>query len=94
MYSPPFSILGECDVQLYRQMGGLRDDLAIHEKALDILVELLKKEQVCDCMQSSLLYLCSVSLNGGQLFVIVWILLVSTMYCNRTRKKIMYISTM
>ena len=27
-------------------MGGLRDDLVIHEKALDILIELLKKEQV------------------------------------------------
>lgn len=27
-------------------MGGVRDDLNIHEKALDILIELLKKEQV------------------------------------------------
>ena len=40
------SILEECDVQLYRQMGGVRDDLTIHEKALDVLIELLKKEQV------------------------------------------------
>jgi len=39
-------ILNECGVQLYRQMGGVRDDLNIHEKALDILIELLKKEQV------------------------------------------------
>ena len=44
--SSPASILNECEVQLYRQMGGLRDDLIIHEKALDILIELLKKEQV------------------------------------------------
>ena len=46
--------LSECDVQLYRQMGCLRDDLALHERALDILVELLKKEQVVIlllCMQ-------------------------------------------
>ena len=43
----PFSrILDTCDVQLYRQMGGLRDDLAIHERALDILIELMKKEQL------------------------------------------------
>ena len=34
-------------MQLYRQMGCLRDDLALHERALDILIELLKKEQVC-----------------------------------------------
>ena len=27
-------------------MGGVRDDLTIHEKALDVLIELLKKEQV------------------------------------------------
>lgn len=40
-------ILKECDVQLYRQMGSVRDDLNIHEKALDILIELMKKEQVC-----------------------------------------------
>lgn len=40
------SILDECDVQLYRQMGGVRDDLTIHEKALDVLIEFLKKEQV------------------------------------------------
>ena len=39
-------ILKECDVQLYRQMGGIRDDLNIHEKALDILIELMRKEQV------------------------------------------------
>lgn len=38
------SILKECDVQLYRQMGGVRDDLTIHEKALDILIELLKHQ--------------------------------------------------
>ena len=44
--------LSECDVQLYRQMGCLRDDLALHERALDILIELLKKEQV------SILLLC------------------------------------
>ncbi len=42
-----YRILNECDVQLYRQMGGVRDDLNIHEKALNILIELLKKEQVC-----------------------------------------------
>lgn len=48
-------VLAECDVQMYRQVGGVRDDLAIHEKALDILIELLKKEQVqmymysCNC---------------------------------------------
>ncbi len=40
------SILKECDVHLYRQMGGVRDDLTIHEKTLDILINLLKKEQV------------------------------------------------
>ena len=34
-------------MQLYRQMGSVRDDLNIHEKALDILIELMKKEQVC-----------------------------------------------
>jgi len=39
------SILKECDVHLYRQMGGVRDDLKIHEKALDVLIDLLKKEQ-------------------------------------------------
>lgn len=39
-------ILDSCDVQLYRQMGGLRDDLTIHERALDILIELMKKEQL------------------------------------------------
>ena len=33
-------------MQLYRQMGGVRDDLTIHEKALDVLIEFLKKEQV------------------------------------------------
>lgn len=33
-------------MQLYRQMGGVRDDLTIHEKALDVVIELLKKEQV------------------------------------------------
>ena len=27
-------------------MGGVRDDLTIHEKALDVVIELLKKEQV------------------------------------------------
>jgi hypothetical protein len=40
-------VLRECDVQLCRQMGSVRDDLNIHEKALDILIELMKKEQVC-----------------------------------------------
>lgn len=39
-------ILDSCEVQLYRQMGGLRDDLTIHERALDILIELMKKEQL------------------------------------------------
>lgn len=43
-------ILKECEVQLYRQMGNVRDDLGIHEKALDILIELMKKEQVCMCV--------------------------------------------
>ena len=33
-------------MQLYRQMGGVRDDLTIHEKALDVLIEFLKREQV------------------------------------------------
>ena len=45
-FACPHSILEECDVQLYRQMGGVRDDLTIHEKALDVVIELLKKEQV------------------------------------------------
>ena len=31
---------------MYRQMGGLLDDLKLHERALDLLIELLKKEQV------------------------------------------------
>ena len=39
-------VLNECDVQMYRQMGALMDDLGLHERALDILIELLKKEQV------------------------------------------------
>lgn len=43
---PPHRILTECDVQLYRQVGGIRDDLTLHERALDILIELLRKEQV------------------------------------------------
>ena len=41
-----YRVLGSCEVQLYRQMGGLRDDLAIHERALDVLIELMKKEQL------------------------------------------------
>ena len=48
VYYCPSRILKECAVPLYRQMGGVRDDLQIHEKALDILIELLKKEQVCE----------------------------------------------
>ena len=36
---------------LYRQMGGLRDDLALHEKALDLLIDSLKTEQVCVDLQ-------------------------------------------
>ena len=40
-------ILSACDVQLYRQMGSLRDDLALHERVLDQLITLLKMEQVC-----------------------------------------------
>ena len=47
------SILKECDVHLYRQMGGVRDDLAIHEKALDVLIDLLKKEQASWCLSVS-----------------------------------------
>ncbi|XP_003384705.1 PREDICTED: dynactin subunit 1-like [Amphimedon queenslandica] len=39
-------ILTECDVPLYRQVGGIRDDLALHERALNILIELLRKEQL------------------------------------------------
>ncbi len=39
-------VLSVCDTNMYSQVGGLRDDLMIHEKALDILIELLKKEQV------------------------------------------------
>ena len=31
---------------LYRQIGGLRDDLTLHEKALDLLIDSLKTEQV------------------------------------------------
>ena len=31
-------------MQLYRQMGSVRDDLTIHEKALDILIGLLKDQ--------------------------------------------------
>ena len=27
-------------------MGGLRDDLGVHERALDVLIELMKKEQL------------------------------------------------
>ena len=27
-------------------MGGLRDDLTVHERALDVLIELMKKEQL------------------------------------------------
>ena len=46
LLSPPHRILTECDVQLYRQVGGIRDDLTLHERALDILIELLRKEQV------------------------------------------------
>lgn len=44
-----------CDVQLYRQMGGLRDDLFLHEKSVDMLIELLKKEKVrvCDVLCGS-----------------------------------------
>ena len=34
-------------------MGGVRDDLTIHEKALDVLIEFLKKEQVSVKNQSS-----------------------------------------
>ena len=39
----PSIIFEECDIQLYRHMDGVRDDLTIHEKAV---LELLKKEQV------------------------------------------------
>ena len=39
-------VLDTCEVQLYRQMGGLRDDLMVHERALDVLIELMKKEQL------------------------------------------------
>jgi dynactin 1 len=39
-------VLDTCEVQLYRQMGGLRDDLTVHERALDVLIELMKKEQL------------------------------------------------
>lgn len=46
LYDLVYRTLKECDVQLYRQMGNVRDDLNIHEKALDILIELMKKEQV------------------------------------------------
>ena len=31
-------------------MGGLRDDLSLHERSLDVLIELLKKEKVCACV--------------------------------------------
>ena len=41
-------MLGECNVQLYRQMGTVRDELAQHEKALDHLIDLLKSEKVGD----------------------------------------------
>ena len=41
-------VLDTCEVQLYRQMGGLRDDLSVHERALDVLIELMKKEQLDD----------------------------------------------
>lgn len=39
-------ILEGCDVPMYRQMGGLRDDLTLHEKALDLLIDVLKTEQL------------------------------------------------
>jgi len=50
-----------CDVQLYRQMGGLRDDLFLHEKSVDMLIELLKKEKVrvCDVLCGSVCVWCA-----------------------------------
>ena len=47
---PSHRILSVCDVQLYRQMGGLRDDLFLHERSVDMLIELLKKEKVRVCV--------------------------------------------
>jgi dynactin 1 len=47
-------ILNECDVSLYKQVGSLRDDLTLHERVMDALIDLLKKEQLDE----------SVPLNG------------------------------
>ena len=46
MYIAFCRVLETCEVQLYRQMGSLRDDLALHERAIDLIIEQLKKEQV------------------------------------------------
>nr|WAW84814.1 dynactin 1 [Halisarca dujardinii] len=40
------TIVDSCDVGLYRQLGGLRDDLMMHEKSLDHLISALKTEQL------------------------------------------------
>lgn len=37
-------ILNRCEVTLYQQMGGHRDELSLHERSLDVLVGLLKEE--------------------------------------------------
>ena len=46
-----FRILNRCEVMLYQQMGGHRDELSLHERSLDVLVGLLKEEIVsCVCV--------------------------------------------
>jgi len=51
-------ILGRCEVELYRQMGGHRDELSLHERSLDVLVGLLKEEMVRDLFFASYNYAC------------------------------------
>ena len=54
-----FRILCRCDVKLYQQMGGHRDELSLHERSLDLLVGLLKEEMVsCICLSVSVCVTC------------------------------------
>ncbi|XP_069779442.1 dynactin subunit 1-like isoform X2 [Narcine bancroftii] len=38
--------LGQCSVEVYKRIGGLYAEMSVHERALDVLIELLHRDQL------------------------------------------------
>lgn len=61
----PGSVLLNGDVEFFLEIGTLCSDMKSHERALDQLIDLVSKDQVCQCLQCASALNVRMGLNGA-----------------------------